>query len=82
MPSVYIETSIVSYLTARPSQNLLVAAWQGVTVDWWDHHRLDFQLCTSGLVLEEAERGDPQAAASRVTSFRGNTVVGYDRRGH
>jgi len=66
MPSVYIETSVVSYLTARPSQNLLVAAWQGVTVEWWDHHRSGFQLCTSGLVLEEAARGDPEAAARRV----------------
>jgi hypothetical protein len=71
MPSVYIETSIASYLTARPSQNLLVAAWQGITVEWWDRHRLDFQLCTSGLVLEEAGRGDPDAATRRVASLEG-----------
>ena len=41
MPSVYIETSIVSYLTARPSSSPLVAAWQDVTVLWWNHQRQD-----------------------------------------
>ena len=75
MPSVYIETSIVSYLTARPSQNLLVAAWQGITVEWWDYHRLDFQLCTSGLVLEEAGRGDPEAAARRLACLEGMPLL-------
>ena len=75
MSSVYIETSIVSYLTARPSQNLLVAAWQGITAEWWDHHRLEFQLCTSGLVLEEAGRGDPEAAARRAACLEGMPLL-------
>jgi len=75
MSSVYIETSIVSYLTARPSQNLLVAAWQGITVEWWDYHRLGFQLCTSGLVLEEAGRGDPEAAARRIACLEGMPLL-------
>lgn len=75
MPSVYIETSIVSYLTARPSQNLLVAAWQGITVEWWEHHRPEYQLCTSGLVLEEAERGDPEAAARRMACLEGMPLL-------
>ena len=66
MPSVYIETSIVSYLTARPSPSALVAAWQEVTVSWWSHQRQDFDLCTSALVLEEANRGDPEAAQRRM----------------
>ncbi len=42
-PTVYIETSIVSYLTARPASNLLAAAWQEATVDWWDTHRPNFE---------------------------------------
>ena len=71
MPSVYIETSIVSYLTARPSPSQLVAAWQEVTVAWWNHQRRDFDLCTSALVLEEASRGDPEAAARRMTHLEG-----------
>ncbi len=71
MPSVYIETSIVSYLTARPSQSLLVAAWQDVTVTWWSYHRQDFDLCTSALVIEEASRGDQEAAGRRIAHLEG-----------
>lgn len=33
---VYIETTVVSYLTARPSRDLIVAAHQQITHDWWD----------------------------------------------
>lgn len=48
---VYIETSIVSYLTARPSSDLLAAAWQKVTVDWWDTQRDRFDLFVSDIVM-------------------------------
>ncbi len=41
---VYIETSIISYLTARPSKNLIVAAYQGITHDWVENRRPDFML--------------------------------------
>ena len=71
MPSVNIETSIVSYLTAWPSPSALVAAWQEVTVTWWSHQRRDFDLCTSALGLEEASRGDPEAAARRMAHLEG-----------
>ena len=71
MPSVYVETSIVSYLTARPSPSPLVAAWQEVTVSWWNHQRRDFDLCTSALVIEEASRGDPEAAERRMAHLEG-----------
>lgn len=80
MPSVYIETSIVSYLTARPSQNLMVAAWQGITAEWWDRHRLDYQLCTSGLTLEEAGRGDPEAAIRRMARLEGIPLLAMTDR--
>jgi predicted nucleic acid-binding protein len=64
--TVYIETSIVSYLTARPSSNLLAAAWQKATIDWWDTQRERFDLYISATVIEEAKKGDSQAAARRV----------------
>lgn len=54
MPKVYIETSIVSYLTARPSNNLITAAWQKETVDWWETQRDRFDLYISEVVVEEA----------------------------
>jgi predicted nucleic acid-binding protein len=67
---VYIETSVISYLVARPSQNLLTAAWQDVTHKWWDSRRLQFELFTSELVLAETSRGDPDAAGRRNEKIR------------
>ena len=65
-PSVYIETSLVSYLTARPSRDLLVAAHQQLTVTWWDEQRTRYELFTSQVVLAEARAGDPDAAQRRL----------------
>ena len=69
--TVYIETSIISYLTARSSSNLLAAAWQKVTIDWWDTQRSRFDLFASDLVIEEAGRGDDLAAARRLKALAG-----------
>jgi hypothetical protein len=69
--TVYIETSIVSYLTARPSSDLLAAAWQKTTVDWWETQRSRFDLYTSDVVLEEAGRGDSDAVARRLEALAG-----------
>ncbi len=63
---IYIETSVISYLTARPSRDLLVAAHQQITHDWWDIRRQDFDLYTSQVVKSEASAGDPMAAAQRL----------------
>lgn len=67
--TVYIETSIVSYLTARPTNDLLAAAWQKMTCDWWDSQRDRFLLYTSSVVTEEAGRGNPDAASRRLTAL-------------
>jgi predicted nucleic acid-binding protein len=64
--TVYIETSIVSYLTARPSRDLIVAAHQRITDEWWEKRRNHFQLYISSLVVEEAEQGDKEAAQKRL----------------
>jgi hypothetical protein len=70
-PTVYIETSIISYLTARPSSDLLAAAWQRATADWWETQRGRFDLYTSDVVLAESSRGHPQAAARRLETLQG-----------
>ena len=72
---VYIETSVVSYLTARPTSNLLSAAWQKATADWWDTRRFRFDVCTSQLTMDEAGRGDPRAAARRLRALRGIAIL-------
>jgi predicted nucleic acid-binding protein len=72
---VYIETTFVSYLTARPSRDLIVAGHQQITHDWWDSRRGDFELCVSQLVLQEAGDGDPQAAQERLDMLTTMTVL-------
>jgi len=63
---VYMETTIVSYLTARPNRDPVIAGHQQITRDWWDQARSDFELCTSLLVLQEAGSGDPEVAQDRL----------------
>ena len=67
--AVYIETSVVSYLTARPTGDLLAAAWQKITLDWWETQRNRFDLYTSIVAIEEAGRGDPEAGARRLAAL-------------
>ena len=67
--TVYLETSIVSYLTARPSSELLAAAGRKSTVDWWDTQRDRFDLYVSDVVIEEAGKGNPEAAARRLEAL-------------
>lgn len=72
---VYIETTFVSYLTARPSRDLIVAGHQQLTHDWWGNRRADYELCVSQLVLQEAGDGDPQAAQERLDVLAAMTVL-------
>lgn len=73
--TVYIETSVVSYLTARATSNLLAAAWQTATAGWWDSHRSRFELYTSALTIEEAGRGHREAAARRLEALDGIAML-------
>lgn len=52
LPSVYIETSLLSYLAARPSNDPIVAGHQQLTWQWWDRRRADYRLFVSQLVAE------------------------------
>ncbi len=63
---IYIETTISSYLAARPSRDLVQAARQQITHDWWNNKRQDYELCISEIVLDEAAAGDTAAAARRL----------------
>jgi len=56
--TVYIETSILGHLTARPTDNLILAANIKITQDWWNDFRSSFVLYTSEIVEDEAARGD------------------------
>lgn len=58
MESVYVETTIPSYLTSRLSRDIVVAAQQQITHEWWDESRSDFLLYVSEAVLDECKAGD------------------------
>lgn len=72
---VYIETTFVSYLTARPSRDVVIAGHQQVTHEWWDTRRAHYELCASQLVLQEAAAGDPQAAQERLEVLQAMTFL-------
>lgn len=69
--TVYLETSIISYLAARPSRDLITAARQQVTHTWWRERRPEFDLYVSQVILDEAAAGDPEAAMRRAELLAG-----------
>lgn len=68
---VYLETSIISYLAARPSRDLIVAGHQQLTLEWWSTQRFRFDLFASLLVMREAAAGDAVAAEARGRFLEG-----------
>ena len=75
MERIYIETTVVSYLTSRPSRDVVIAGHQQITHDWWDHFRGYYELCASQLVHQEAADGDPQAAQDRMDVLAKMTIL-------
>ncbi len=63
---MYVESSVVSYLAARPSRDVVVAGNQQVTRDWWETRRSEYELLVSDVVVAECAAGDPAAASERA----------------
>ena len=74
-PRLYIETTIPSYLVARPSKQLRLAADQEATKEWWELHRHEYELFVSEIVLVEVSRGNAESAAARLAALRGIVVL-------
>lgn len=75
MESVYLETTFISYLVARPSRDVIVAAHQQTTHDWWDTRRNDFECSVSQVVIDEASAGDPTEIQKRLDVIQGLPVL-------
>jgi len=73
--SVYIETTIISYLAGKPSRDLVVAAHQRITAEWWAQVTPKVELFVSPFVIEECERGDKEAAQRRKNFLKGIKVL-------
>jgi predicted nucleic acid-binding protein len=69
-PTVYVETTIISYLTARLSRDLVTAAHQQITQEWWAKRRTEFKLFISQLVVQEASMGDAAMAQKRLEGLQ------------
>ena len=74
-PKVYIETTIISYLTSWRSPQLVMAANQECTRSWWDDERHSFDLYISEAVVQEASGGDPAAAERRLEAIEGLPIL-------
>jgi len=68
--SVYIESSVISYLTARPSRDVVKSARQAITEEWWQKDRKRFDVFISALVEEEISAGDTGAASQRLDAVK------------
>lgn len=73
--TVYLESTVLSYLAAAPSRDLLIAAHQHVTSEWWRTRRLGFDLYVSQFVLDEISRGDAEAAKRRLNAVKGISLL-------
>jgi hypothetical protein len=78
-PKVYLETTVVSYLSARPSRDVVTSAMIAQTQKWWTDERGAFDLFVSDIVIREASAGDLEAVKRRLTSLHGLTVFEADR---
>jgi len=75
LPSLYVETSVISYYTARVSRDLVVAGHQQITQDWWKNDLPRFDSFISGLVISEMRRGDPAAVQARIAAALGFGIL-------
>lgn len=67
--TVYLETSIIGYLASRPSRDLVTAANQQLTRDWWDERRKQYDLYVSETVLAECSAGNAQSVQDRLDAI-------------
>ncbi|NGZ11961.1 MAG: PIN domain-containing protein [Nitrospira sp. LK70] len=73
--SVYVETSVISYYAARPSRDIITAARQTITQEWWNGTRARYEIYISVLVVEEAKAGDAAAAQRRSDALGGLPIL-------
>jgi predicted nucleic acid-binding protein len=79
--TIYVETSVISYLVARPSRDIIVAAHQQLTFDWWNNQSHQYDLFISQVVFDEAGAGDKQEAAKRLAAVQDLPLLELNEEG-
>ena len=77
-PKVYLETSFLSFLTARPTRDVVMAAMIKQSKDWWEDERVGFDLFASNIVVSEASLGDLAAARRRLDALKHIEIIETD----
>ena len=72
---IYIESTIPSYVVARPARDLLQAARQQTSKDWWELKRQQHELFTSEIVLAEIGEGEAAMAQQRLEVMDGIKIL-------
>jgi hypothetical protein len=78
METVYIESSVLSYLVSRPGRDLVVAARQQITRDWWAESKSGFECFVSQVVLDEIAEGNPEMAERRLEEAKPMALLALD----
>lgn len=77
-PTVYVETTVISYLVARPSRDVVTAGLILATRDWWERRRGHYELFASTTVVHEAQAGEAEMADLRLAALRGLGIFDVD----
>jgi predicted nucleic acid-binding protein len=77
---VYIETSVISYLAAKQSRDIVVAGQQEITRQWWDYQKEKYNVFISELVISEASAGDILASKMRLQYLENILILGFDEK--
>ena len=76
--SVYLETTVVSYLTAKRSRDIVIAARQQTTEQFWELIINRFVPYVSVLVLSECSKGDTEQSQKRLKAIQGFSILAVD----
>jgi hypothetical protein len=75
MKTVYVESSVISYITARPSRDIVTSARQTITIEWWEGYNTEYEIYISELVLEEIGSGNSIAARKRLELVENTPIL-------
>jgi predicted nucleic acid-binding protein len=78
--TVYLETTVISYLTAWPSRDIVREGHRQITRNWWDQRRSHYDLYISQVVMDEITKGDPSAATDRLVAIQGIPLLAVNSK--
>jgi predicted nucleic acid-binding protein len=74
-PSIYLETSFLSYVAAQFNENLIALARIRSSQEWWERYRKNFDLCVCQTVVDECLKGHPDAVDRRTQLLAETTLL-------